>query len=428
MIPPDKVAPDKVKDWKLGNGSLHTIIKPAFLLAPCTSTICSALPLSGDNAAERAERNKVKPGPQPTSSDGRAEGDRLLLNESFTERGSEQYDPLLEVPQKQATATLIDCQKQDASNPTIIRNSDLLQKPAQQHSSTTTIENDDVVQASKNMKLDFETDKFNDIDVESPTTNQKKSPNDSMNSTSGNANSNKPISLRCFYTNASCIMNKRDELLLLVEKLDPDIIGISESWCGDSVLDGEVHMQGYNLYREDKKLTATGGGLLLYFRDNLQVTECHDVIKNDFESSLWCDVKLSNSETLLVGLCYRSPNSAESNNDKLLDQLRSIDKLNRSHILVFGDFNFKEIKWVDGYVEASDMHLASLFYDVIQDLYLIQHVTKPTRYREGQIPSLLNLILANEEPMIDDEIEEIPPIGKSDHVGLFWTYICKVDI
>ena len=67
------------------------------------------------------------------SSDGREEGDCLLLNESFTERGSEQYDPALEVPQKQATATLLDCQKQDASNPTSIRNTDLLQKPAQQH-------------------------------------------------------------------------------------------------------------------------------------------------------------------------------------------------------------------------------------------------------------------------------------------------------
>ena len=50
--------------------------------------------------------------------------------------------------------------------------------------------------------------------------------------------------------------------------------------------------------------------------------------------------------------------------------------------------------------------------------------------REGQKPSVLDLILTNEEPMIDDEIKEIPPIGKSDHVGLCfgWTYICKVDM
>ena len=101
--------------------------------------------------------------------------------------------------------------------------------------------------------------------------------------------------------------------------------------------------------------------------------------------------------------------------------------MDRSHVLVFGDFNFKEINWIDGSVDANDMHPASKFYDTIQDLYLFQHVIKPTRYREGQEPSLLDLIFTNEEPMVDD-IEEFAPIGKSDHVGLLWTYTCKVDI
>ena len=53
---------------------------------------------------------------------------------------------------------------------------------------------------------------------------------------------------------------------------------------------------------------------------------------------------------MLVGLGYHSTNSAESNNNKLLEKLRNIDKLNRSHVQVSGDFNFKEIKWVDAWV------------------------------------------------------------------------------
>ena len=72
------------------------------------------------------------------------------------------------------------------------------------------------------------------------------------------------------------------------------------------------------------------------------------------------------------------------------------------------------------------MHSAN--YDVTQNPLLIQHVTKPTRYREGQKLSLLDLIFTNEDPMIDGEVEEIQPIGKSDHVGLFWKYTCNVDI
>ena len=49
---------------------------------------------------------------------------------------------------------------------------------------------------------------------------------------------------------------QEEELLLLFDKLDSDIIGISESWCEESVLDGEVHLHRYNLFREDNTLTA----------------------------------------------------------------------------------------------------------------------------------------------------------------------------
>ena len=45
-------------------------------------------------------------------------------------------------------------------------------------------------------------------------------------------------------------MNKRSELQLLVDDMDPDIIGITESWCGSSVLDSEVAIKGYNLFRK----------------------------------------------------------------------------------------------------------------------------------------------------------------------------------
>ena len=31
-------------------------------------------------------------------------------------------------------------------------------------------------------------------------------------------------------------------------------------------------------------------------------------------------------------------------------------------------------------------------------------------------------------PCMVEDIEEFAPIGKSDHVGLLWTYTCKVDI
>ena len=45
----------------------------------------------------------------------------------------------------------------------------------------------------------------------------------------------------------------------------------------------------------------------------------------------------------------------------------------------------------------------------------------PTRYREGQEPSTLDLIFANEDYMVDN-LRSCAPLGKSDHVGLVWTF------
>ena len=123
-------------------------------------------------------------------------------------------------------------------------------------------------------------------------------------------------------------------------------------------------------------------------------------------------------------MCYRSPNSTELNNSKLVDQLKKIDNLQASHVLVMGDFNFKEIDWINLQVNASDQHPATVFFDTVQDLYLVQHVKKPTRHREGQKSSLLDLVLTNEEYMVEN-LQNIAPMGKSDHDGILWTYVCN---
>ncbi|XP_044757719.1 uncharacterized protein LOC123315882 [Coccinella septempunctata] len=48
---------------------------------------------------------------------------------------------------------------------------------------------------------------------------------------------------------------------------------------------------------------------------------------------------------------------------------------------------------------------------------LVQLVTRPTRFRAGQIPFLLDLILVSDEDLISD-INFLPPFGKSDHLTL----------
>ena len=51
------------------------------------------------------------------------------------------------------------------------------------------------------------------------------------------------------------------------------------------------------------------------------------------------------SDTLIVGVIYRSPSSSPENNSNVLKLLAEIQKLAKSHLLITGDFNFPRIDW-----------------------------------------------------------------------------------
>ena len=66
------------------------------------------------------------------------------------------------------------------------------------------------------------------------------------------------------------------------------------------------------------------------------------------------------------------------------------------------------------------------FIATLQEHHLYQHVCKPTRYRDGQETSLLDLILTTEEGMVEN-LEHSPGLGESDHECLFFTLNCYRD-
>ena len=134
----------------------------------------------------------------------------------------------------------------------------------------------------------------------------------------------------------------------------------------------------------------------------------------------WIEIP-TEGEPLLVGCVYRSP-SDDINKDKCMKISKSISRLidvaykSNENILIAGDFNFKEIDWVNEYAPPEKEHLTD-FITTLQECYLYQHVTEPTRYRINELPNLLDLVLSGEEGMIQN-IEYLPPLGESDHVCL----------
>ena len=129
-------------------------------------------------------------------------------------------------------------------------------------------------------------------------------------------------------------------------------------------------------------------------------------------------MKLSSNKTLLVGVVYRSPNSSDDNNERLLAMLRHAATLRCDNVTICGDFNLPKIKWSANLCLDSEGSYSQAFFNTIEDLNLFQRATKATRFR-GEQQSCLDLVFTNEEDMID-EVGELPPIGKSDHICQRW--------
>ena len=51
---------------------------------------------------------------------------------------------------------------------------------------------------------------------------------------------------------------------------------------------------------------------------------------------------------------------------------------------------------------------------------------EPTRLREGQSPSILDLVFTNEENMVD-KINYLPGLEKSDHLELDFNFNCFIE-
>jgi len=138
-------------------------------------------------------------------------------------------------------------------------------------------------------------------------------------------------------------------------------------------------------------------------------------------------IVLKGRDSLLLGCIYRSPSkNATLETAKLCHLLKQVVDTNPTHLVIAGDFNYSEINWIDWYSTGSDTHYTNDFIQAVQDCFLFQHVTRPTRYRLGNVPNPLDLILSNEEGMVSS-LDYLPGLGLSDHACLSFDVNCYID-
>ncbi|KAI8501334.1 hypothetical protein Bbelb_206050 [Branchiostoma belcheri] len=202
------------------------------------------------------------------------------------------------------------------------------------------------------------------------------------------------------YTNIDQLPNKRDDLMLAITTEEPDVIILTEAIPKALPLGAaRITIPGFtahtNFNPDQKNLGALGQrGIVIYTADHIDATE---VSYNDieFQEHLWVQVV----------------------NRTLVTPLQVVVGTRPTHLLITGDFNYPEIDWKQTTSRANDAHPSHQFLRCVHENLLYQHVFKPTRYRPGEVPNVLDLVLTNEDGMVEN-IEYLPGIGQSDHIRL----------
>ena len=204
--------------------------------------------------------------------------------------------------------------------------------------------------------------------------------------------------LKYISTNANQLLNKIEYLKMLVADDEPVMIMITEvipKAQKNPITDTLLSIEGYEVYKifdeDDSNLGVFGiSGVTIYVKNRFI---CNDVtteiaLHND---QVWIEIDLRGKDKLLCGCVYRSPSNDK---DKSLENTRLISHSIRkamdrkpSHVLIGGDFNFKDIDWENEFVEdnhpevegedetmGAKQHISN-FMETLQDLFLKQLVT-----------------------------------------------------
>ena len=185
----------------------------------------------------------------------------------------------------------------------------------------------------------------------------------------------------------------------------------------------EYTLKGFQCFTA--KLNDSSRGVVIYVKDTISAEYCKVLNDTEFCESVWCTLRLENKNLLLGGI-YKSPSSNLENHRNLNRLISQASSMNFDHLVILGDFNFPEIDWSTWTVNKNETHPSFLFVECLRDNYLGQHINDFTRYRQGQDPSCLDLLLTDNQTEVEN-LSLNGELGASDHVSVFFEFPCKVN-
>ena len=175
--------------------------------------------------------------------------------------------------------------------------------------------------------------------------------------------------LKIGHLNINGLVNKLLEVQLLLEVVNFDILGITETHLNESVTGNWIRIPSFHLVRNDRD--NHGGSVSIYYKESLLA---HQVTTWDhpYLEATWFNVTMR-SQSFLVGCIYRPPSGC-SFFDVFTNRITEIS-MKRNNIILVGDFNCDTTPSLD----SNDSHFGKRFKRILCSFGLKNIINSPMR-------------------------------------------------
>ena len=226
--------------------------------------------------------------------------------------------------------------------------------------------------------------------------------------------------LHISHLNLRSMLNKHELIKVQLGDMGLDLITFSESWLTKGIEDSMIHINGYNIVRNDRTWTdgkrggpKKGGGIGAYIRNSLSYTTAGLSQLNKSQKcieSLWFEINREKAKNIVMCIIYRPPTGDVSTFcDCLTEDINGIIELRNVELIVLGDFNIN-------YNNKKDPDMKKLLH--LQELTNLRQLIKENTRKDN----CLDLILTNSDHISQSGVIEL---NISDHEMIYMTLKMK---
>ena len=200
------------------------------------------------------------------------------------------------------------------------------------------------------------------------------------------------------------LVSKLDEIQTVLAANNVSIAAIVETWLHDGIDSQLVQIPGYNTHRRDRGAGLSGGGLVLFAKENLHAEIIAVPQKQNSQTFevMWFSYRAHRMPRcvthLLIAVVYHPPAANNSEMNEYL--IAGIDYFTKLHpgcgVIILGDFN----RLPEGSLQAYPLK---------------QLVTSPTREA-----AILDKVFTNVDRWYTNPLV-LPAVGNSDHLSVLWS-------